>query len=152
MKKIKLTQGKFALVDDEDFDFLNQWNWYAHKERKRFYAISWIESKKAKMHRILLGLTDAKVQCDHKDGNGLNNQRNNLREATSSQQGMNKIKKGNTKSKYKGIAWRNDRNTWKARIGKKDLGCFKTEEEAALAYNNAAKICFGEFAKLNQVG
>lgn len=159
MKEIKLTRGQVALVDDEDFDWLNQWKWYVcyRKGTNRFYArrSAWVDGKiiRIKMHRLILGLTDPKVQCDHKDGNGLNNQRENLRASTNQQNMQNIRKKGGCSSKYKGVSWYKRCQKFEAKIGmggkKKSLGYFTDEVEAAKAYDTAAIKQFGEFAKLN---
>src|SRR5690349_18607697 len=99
MKLISLTQNKFAQVDDEDYDFLMQWRWYAikaTKEELNFYAVTTINQGRGKrqkmiqMHRLLMSLTDPKIIVDHKDGDGLNNQRNNLRLCSFSQNSANK--------------------------------------------------------------
>jgi len=83
MKLIPLTQGKFAQVDDEDFEYLNQWKWFALKDAQTFYAARGIYLKgNILMHRQLLGLTNSEVKGEHKDRNGLNNQKENLRVAT----------------------------------------------------------------------
>lgn len=161
MQKIPLTRGKFAMVDDEDYDFLNQWKWNAHRGANTFYATRgvWIkERKKMKevaMHRVILGLTDSKIHVDHKDHNGLNNQKENIRRATPSQNCANiKPKEGKT-SKFLGVSKRTDNGKWKAEIRKNNigyrLGTFNNEVDAAKAYNEAAKKLHGEFANLNTI-
>lgn len=157
MKQIPLTQGKFALVDDEDFEELNKHKWYAQKDGNTFYAnrkvgIGQGKEKVDIMHRIILGVTDSKIKVDHIDHNGLNNQRQNLRIATSAQNAMNKKSSKNTSSKYKGVTYRR-LNKWEASIylfkKYKYIGIFSTEIEAAKAYDEMAKLHFGEFACLN---
>jgi len=97
MKEIQLTQGHVALVDDDMFDYLNQWKWYAlwAPTTKSFYAVrqesrkSERASQKIRMSRIVANTPDGLI-CDHKDGNTLNNQLYNLRNVTVSQNAMNR--------------------------------------------------------------
>lgn len=154
MKEIQLTQGKVALVDDADFDWLNQWKWYAMKSKNTFYAVrANKERQKVLMHRVILGLTDFSLLPDHIDNDGLNNQRSNLRIATQSQNRFNTANKIKGSSKFKGVCITKDRKKWQAHIQKEKqqiyLGCFETEEQAAFAYDQAAIIYHGEFATLN---
>lgn len=159
MKLIPLTRGKFAQVDDEDYEYLMQFKWQCHRGHNTQYATGALYSKETKkqtyvaMHRLLLGLTNPKVHTDHIDRNGLNNQRSNLRVATPSQNCANVKKVNGKSSRYLGVRFRKDNLKWCAEIRKNSkgyrLGCFKTEKEAALAYNKAAKELHGEFANLN---
>jgi hypothetical protein len=150
MKEIKLTKGQICIVDDADFEYLNQFKWHAIKRHSTYYAY---RTRGIAMHRQILGLTNTFTYTDHIDGNGLNNQRNNLRVATPAQNSSNRRSYSGSTSKYLGVSWGPGSNSWVARIGKhgeyKHIGCFKTQEEAALAYNNAAKEVHGEFANLN---
>ena len=143
MKRIKLTQGKFALVSDEDYEYLNQWKWFAHKGYTTFYAIrhSLTINKKRTliyMHRVIAERMGIK-NPDHIDRNGLNNQRNNLREATKSQQRANQNLRSNNTSGYKGVCWHKKAKKWVAqiRVNKKYiyLGLFTNIKDAARAYN-----------------
>lgn len=149
MKEIKLTQDKVALVDDADYDYLNQFKWYVTKGPKTFYAgrdlvIDGV-TRRLKMHRIIMS-TPCGLVTDHIDHNGLNNQRSNLRNCTKSQNQRNKTPIGS--SKYLGV---NICIRATIRINNKNvnIGSFKTEEEAARAYDKMAKIHFGEYANLN---
>ena len=161
MKEIELTQGKITIVDDDDYDKLVKYSWQAYwsKKGKRFYARRTFrvngERKVSFMHRFILGLTDRKISCDHKDNDGLNNQRSNLRAATIQQNSFNRKKGSNCSSKYKGVVWLKERNKWRAYIiinGKpKYLGVFHDEVEAARTYDMAAVENFGEFASLNNI-
>ena len=157
MKEIKLTQGKITLVDDEDYIYLNQWKWCVQKNRHTYYVIRsqrFPIRKTIRMHRLILKVKKGEM-IDHKDRNGLNNQKNNLRYCTNSENQRNKINIG--KSKYRGVSIRNDRGHKRitARItikGKNHfIGNYKTEEEAALAFNRAAKIYYGDFALFNHI-
>ena len=159
MKKIKLTQNKFALVSNEDYEYLNQWKWCAHRDRKTFYAVRTVSKGDRKykticMHQVIAERMGIK-NPDHADTNGLNNQRSNLRAATRSQQGANRNKGKNNTSGYKGVSWHKRDKKWVSRIkisGKLiHLGNFDDIKDAAKAYNEAAIKYFGEFAVLNKV-
>lgn len=149
---IPLTQGKSALVDDNDFDWLMQWKWTAQKTDHTFYAMRQDKGRLILMHRLINNTPEGMI-TDHRDRNGLNNQRGNLRSATQLQNMMNKrARKGGT-SRFKGV-WldpsRDGTKKWRSGIrlhGKiKYLGRFKTEKEAADAYAVAASEIFGEYA------
>lgn len=162
MKKIPLTKGLFALVDDEDFDFLNQWKWHAHEGGEGlFYAIrtEWIKGGKGKsihhrMHRVIMKVSDRSILVDHRNGNGLDNQKLNLRKCTHEQNESNRrgLNSNNT-SGYRGVHFNKKMQRWQSAIWKKNkityIGIFDTKEEAALAYNKKAIELRGEFAKLN---
>lgn len=160
MKEIQLTKGKFALVDDEDFDFLNQWKWYAAKIQNTFYVArkKWNPGGVHKtffMHREILGLNDNKIFVDHEDHNGLNNQRSNLRTCTSQQNQANQRPQRNTSSIYKGVSWDKQLNKWRACIRKNNkkihIGYYEDETKAAIAFNEKAFELNGDFAYLNEV-
>lgn len=154
MKEIPLTKGKVTLVDDEDYSFLNQFSWHARPHRSTFYAIRWNGENRTRtrMHHLIL-FVPPELQIDHIDGNGLNNQRSNLRYATSQENSRNQKGHFDRLSSYKGVSWSGGK--WRVRIcvdGRNIyLGRFKSEEKAALAYNNAALLHFGQFARLNVV-
>lgn len=155
MKKIALTGkyglGKFALVDDEDYEELSNYKWgvmavgYAYTY---YHEIIY-------MHRLILNPPKNK-EVDHVDGNKLNNQRQNLRICSSQQNKFNTFKAKKKKSSiYKGVCFLGQYNCWSASIKynkrRIHLGIFKTEIEAAKIYNQKAKELFGEFAKLNHL-
>lgn len=156
MKQIELTQGQVALVDDDDFERVTAagpWCAYkcANKQGDAFYAAKW---PSVQLHRLIMDAPDG-VEVDHKDGNGLNCQRANLRLATRSQNQWNRGKQANNTSGYKGVYWHKQRDKWHAQIavnGKRvHLGYFATAEAAAAAYDNAARELHGAFARTNGV-
>jgi len=162
MKKIPLTRGLFAMIDDNDYEFISQRKWHATKSKaSTIYAKSWTLKSEGKprllcMHRELLGLGEGRsIVVDHINGNGLNNCRNNLRIATVSQNSANRrvIPKKNTI--YKGVSWHKAAKKWRATIQKDSklihIGYFKSDLDAALAYNREALNFHGEFANLNKI-
>ncbi len=161
MKRIKLTQGKYALVDDSDYEELSKYKWHARYNicTDSFYAMRTSPRRKGKhygiyMHRQILGLErGGKRQGDHRNHNTLDNRQINLRICTSQQNHRNRKPRSDTTSKYKGIYWNKRDKKWLASITingePKYLGCFEQEEKAALAYDDAAKKHFGKFACLN---
>jgi hypothetical protein len=153
-RKIKLTQGKFAIVDQEDFEKLNAHKWYAKRCGRNFYAHRKNGAgATASMHRQIMKPPTGYC-VDHKNGDGLNNTRNNLRIVTIAENNYNKRKSLNVRSsKYKGVSIDKRTNKWRAIIYYKyikiHLGCFDNEEEAARAYDEAARELYGEYAMLN---
>ena len=153
MKKIPLTQGKFALVDDEDYDALSQKKWYYHSCG---YAVRDCGGTSEYMHRVILSEVLVKGQLtDHIDGDKLNNQRLNLRAAAPGCNVANiPPRRGNT-SGYKGAFFiaRCPKNPWLAKIvvnGRQiQLGHYPTPEQAGAAYDAAASKYWGDFALLN---
>lgn len=141
---------KFTTVSDEDYSNLSKKKWYIG-------TTGYPTDGKTCIHNLILPKVKGR-EIEHRDGNKLNNQRENLRYATRSQNHANRRKLENTLSEFKGVGFRNDvfRNKpWRATIWKNykqyRLGDFKTEDEAALAYNRKAFEFYGEFAKLNDV-
>ena len=160
MRFIQLTQNRCAIVDDADYERLNKFKWYAHKNGNTFYAIrkgTKDESGKQEMiymHRFLLGLNpNDPRQGDHRNHNGLDNRQGNLRIVSNRQNHQNSIPQINCSSKYKGVSWNKSCHKWLARIRIKGklayLGRFDNEIEAAKAYDNAAREHFGEYAEIN---
>lgn len=170
MRKIRLNQlrGKnknkfYALVDDEDYEFLNQWKWSAHKMGHTYYAVRNLyfpKTRKRKnilMHRVILNVP-GNMDTDHRDGNGLHNQKKNLRACTTKENCRNSHKQyRKTYSRYKGVTWNKVNKKWMVQIritknGEKikyNLGNFNSERKAAKVYDAKAKELFGEYAKLN---
>lgn len=159
MKLIKLTQGYFVKVSDDDYDWLNQWKWKVliDKNRKAIYAARSTGTANKRgcelMHRLILGITDRWQFGDHINGDGLDNQRENLRVATNSQNQANRsgVVKNKTSSQYLGVS-NSVHGLWLSRCQKDNKvyhKAFKTEKEAALWYNEKAKELHGKFAKLN---
>lgn len=152
MKEIQLTQGKVALVDDEDYNFLCVYSWHAHKGRETYYATTNINKKTVKMHRLLLNAKDDDF-IDHKDHNELNNQRNNIRICTRSQNKQNALKRKAGSSAYKEVNWHKHEKRWVAQVSvnkvRLHLGYYDSEDLAALMYNFGAIKYFGKFACLN---
>lgn len=152
-RKIPLTQGKYAIVDPEDYEELAKYKWFAVNNDGRFYAVRSRKNRNVKMHRVIIGAREDEI-VDHINGNGLDNRNANVRFATSEQNSWNQRKqRSKSSSKYKGVSWEKKRKEWRARITLKGrlihLGRFETEEGAARAYDAKAKELFGEFAWLN---
>ena len=165
MKEIQLTQGYVALVDDEDFERCMEGpKWYSQVHRRKNGSVRTVYAQRRVrredgtrtsqyMHRFILGVTDPKVQVDHKDHNGLNNQKYNLRPATSAENAHNQCISTDSSSGCKGVHWSDQK--WVARImidGKRrQLGRFVSIANAKKAYDSAALKYFGEFALTNEM-
>ena len=149
-KAIVLTKGQVTYVDDEDYEMLNQKTWCVNDG----YAVN---RELGRMHRFLLGAPKG-VMVDHRNGDKLDNRKENLRLCTNSQNQANRqVFRG--ASPFKGVCWQkrlNGTGSWKAQLIVNGevvyLGVFKTDLEAAAAYNEAALKHFGEFAHLNDLG
>lgn len=156
MKRIKLTQNKFTIVDDSDYEWLNQYKWYFSQQRGSGYShrTPFINGKKkmVSMHRFILGVEN-NMEVDHINGNGLDNRRSNLRISTHQQNICNQKLRFDNTSGYKGVSLDKRYRKWKSFIYTKNkqhgLGYYSNIKEAAKAYNQAALKYFGEFARLN---
>lgn len=147
MKLIPLTQGKFAKVDDEDYNDLSRHKWrlcsnrYAGRLSKTIY-----------MHRVV-AKTPPGMDTDHINGDTLDNRRSNLRTCSATENQRNRSKNSSNKSGYKGVSWNINAGKWRATItvNRKNIhiGYFATAELAAQAYDDAAQKHGGEFARLN---
>ena len=159
MVKIKMTKGYEALIDDEDFELINKYSWYAEVKKNHVYAKAHnIGNGHIKhlvwMHRLILGLDDNKGKyVDHINRDSLDNRRCNLRITDHAGNQMNTIKRKNCSSIYKGVAWHPAVNKWFAYITimKKRiyLGWFINETEAARTYDMAAREHFKDYACVN---
>lgn len=159
LKKLVLTKGKAALIDDADYERASQFKWQA-VYKKGWYASRrpYIDGKQPKeilLHRYILDAPD-EMQVDHIDGDGLNCTRANMRLCTLAENTRNRKRPVTNTSGYKGVSWHKLRGKWRAEIGvngrNKHLGLFESKDAAALAYNGAALEHYGEFARLNLIG
>lgn len=155
MKLIPLNHGKFAHVDDEDFEYLSQFKWQARMGRHTYYAVHTfkIDGRRVTipMHRVILKLNDPSIHTDHRDHDGLNNTKDNLRVATPEQNAMNKGRREENTTGYAGV--RKHARKWRAYLnhgGKQvHIGLFGSAVEAARARDAKAVELRGEFACLN---
>jgi hypothetical protein len=147
MKELPISKGYVALVDDEDFERLSQFRWFVTKRHGTIYASTTIM-----LHKMVLRSFSSEPLIDHKNHNGLDCQKENLRTASHSLNGANRRKTKGT-SRFKGVSWDKRKQLWRAQIGKNYkttfLGWFKNETDAAKAYDTAAVAFFGEFALIN---
>lgn len=152
-RAIVLNHGLAAVVDETDYPLVCQHHWSAHFRPcgHGYYARSTVNGRKVFMHNLLMGESPG-LQVDHANGNGLDNRRCNLRWATGSQNQRN-IKGGRGRSLYKGVSWAKRQRKWVANIfvsGRNlHLGYFEQEDDAARAYDAAAREHYGEFAAPN---
>lgn len=150
MKTIPLTRDKVALVSDLDFVWLTRYEWRAIRSASGiWYAQTGPRSRVVWMHRLIKGKPNYLV--DHKNRDGLDNRRRNLRTATRSQNGANRKINSNNKSGFKGVWWDAQRGLWRASIrlhGKAiNLGWYRDPAAGGRAYKKAATKLFGEFAR-----
>jgi hypothetical protein len=159
MKTIPLTKGYFTKVDDDDYKKFAIYRWYADASRlSEIRAVRSVNMGGKKIKRIILSReimnAPKELKVDHINHNTLDNRKCNLRVCTQEENCRNRTKMTNSKSKYKGVGWNTEMNKWIAKIVSKGnrihLGVFADEWEAALAYNEAAKKYYGEFAYLNK--
>lgn len=159
MKTIPLTKGHETEVDDEDYEFLNQWQWTADvRSDGRAYARRQErvngQRKTFTMHRMILKLPEKFGGVDHKDRNSLNNQKSNLRMANDHQNGANRDANKNNTSGFKGVTWSKAARKWQAQImvNRKPnyLGLFEDPKSAARRYDQEAIKLFEEFAASNK--
>lgn len=157
MKKIPLNKGLVTLIDDSDYLSVAEFNWFATKIGRNLYVqrnTQKPDGSKSRqyLHRFLLSEPEGDVL--HWDGNGLNNQRDNLRSASRKENLWSfQRKRVGASSRYRGVSWDASRNKWQSRLKKEyktiHLGRFESEEAAARAYDTAAKQFYGEFSTSN---
>jgi hypothetical protein len=149
---IPLTQNQNAIVDLSDFDWLMKWNWIAHRNhpKKTFYAVR--KGQKGEANTVFMQSFIVGSEVDHRNRNGLDNRRGNLRACTDSQNQANRKAFGKG-SKFKGVWFEKQSGKWRSQIMVNRrairLGRFDEEEKAARAYDAAAREHFGEFAFTN---
>lgn len=163
MKEVPISGALKTKVDDEDFEYVSSLRLYANKDKNTTYVAGYeyVKGKSSRknglklklLHRMLLGITDRKIEIDHIDGDGLNNCKSNLRPCTKSDNQKNRTRKGKGASKFigvsrHGIKWRAYRTDNKKHI---HIGLFFTEDEAALAYNDSVKKSGNTFYVLNDI-
>lgn len=160
MKEIPLTKNQLAIVDNEDFESLTQYKWYAlyDEEAHTWYAYCHIGKGNNRiirgMHVLIMNPINGKL-IDHRDRNGLHNYRSNLRPCTRSQNKANSAVHVNSVSGFKGVSLDSRYGIWQAKIKVNQkaiwLGEYKTPLEAAVVYDTAALKYFGEFALTNKM-
>lgn len=154
MKKIELACGRAALVDDEDHELVSKYRWIRYRSRGgASYARTRLNGRFVLMHRMILQPARG-PHVHHVNDDGVDNRRANLRICTASEHGATHQKKTrNTSSSYKGVCWHRRDRQWRAQLMSKAvshwLGSFKDELPAAFAYDDAARLYFGEFARPN---
>lgn len=156
MKEINLTQGKVAIIDDEDFELVSKYNWHYLKRQDTCkspgYASTKINGRNISMHRLIMNAQTWQF-VDHRSGDTLDNRKSNLRLCTHKENMQNRRKRINTQSKYKGLSRGKGKSKWQVQLwvnGKrKTVGVFELEEDAARAYDKAARQYYGEFAATN---
>jgi hypothetical protein len=150
---VPLPRGNETIIHKDDIELLLRWPWRERKDRKTWYVYRMDGPKMIHLHNVICPPPNG-LQTDHKNGNGLDNRRSNLRVATNAQNQQNRINLNNGKKKssvFRGVCWWD--KSWRADIGldgkNKYLGRFRSEVEAAHAYDLAAVRYFGEFARPN---
>jgi len=156
-RKIYLGESEWAILDQQDYYTFGNFKWSLGGNGKKFYAVRGVkdeigEIKIVRLHRQIIEAPDG-LLVDHRNGNGLDNRRTNLRIATQSQNMQNRQKRKNSTSRFIGVWFVKNKNRWESRItyqGKRIwLGRFDNEIEAAKTYDAAAKKYHGEFGRLN---
>jgi hypothetical protein len=157
---VHLVDGPVAVIDSADVEIVQgiRWRSFHPPSSKTPYATGYIPGRKAPvyMHRLIMGVVNSgrKTECDHRNHNGLDNRRSNLRVCTHSQNSANRRRVEGAATPYRGIAWRPKRNKWVAIVndpsgGRIEAGAFTDPIEAAMAFDRKAREVYGEFATLN---
>lgn len=155
---VRIGSGRYTIVDIEDYELTIKYPWEYHIKKGKGYASCKIRvgygKRRKSLHRLIMN-ADNGVMVDHKNRNTLDNRRYNLRFCTFSQNSMNSCSRNGSSSKYKGVHWSCHWHVWRAVIkaNKKiyQIGSYDNEDDAALAYNEAAMKYHGEFAVLNVI-
>lgn len=152
VREIPLTQGKVAVVDDEDLPLLAGYSWVANGRNGAAARIPGGRGRQVKMHRLLLGAPSGSI-VDHANGDPYDNRRGNLRLATPAQNAQNQRRRSDNTSGYRGVCFAKNEGKWVARVWADRkfyaLGYFDLAEEAAMAYDRAAVRLHGQFARPN---
>jgi len=154
-KQITLSRGKFAIVDDEDYEQLSKYNWFADLRSYNCYTVRNVLYKTKRtqiyMHREIMNFPENK-DVHHIDHNGLNNRKSNLQICEPDVNKQRVPLRIDNKSGYKGVCWSKSHQKWQVAIQGKIIGRFNNKTEAAKAYDEAAERLFGKFAVLNFAG
>ena len=152
VRRILLSRGRFALVDEADFEKLSKYRWHCMRAGNNLYACRCEGRRVIMMHREILEVP-AELYVDHINHDGLDNRRCNLRSCTPAQNSYNRRPTGMGTSRCKGVSWKSELRRWCAAIGFAGrmihIGYFDYEMDAAIAYDDKAIELFGEFAALN---
>lgn len=150
---IELTRGKVAIVDDDDYVIVSRMNWYAKPDSKTWYAVGRNDRKAITMHRFIINPPEG-YEVDHRNGNGLDNRKINLRACLKKHNQRNKTICKNNQSGFKGVFKASSGFKFRAKLVceriKFDLGRYESAIDAARAYDKAAIEHFGEYAKTNE--
>ncbi len=156
MKRIalhgKYGEGKFALVDDEDFDRYSGRSWYVTTGQWPYAVSSNGHARLIYLHKIIVDAYPHQ-RVDHINGDTFDNRRDNLRLCSNAENCRNQSRRSDCMSGFKGVSWQADRKSWRCQImmdyQKINLGNYSDREEAAYVYDQAALQLFGEFARTN---
>ena len=153
-RKIPIGKGIEAIINESDYLLVSPYTWWIGSGRNShtLYACATINGHKTKMHRLIMNATKGQI-VDHINGCGIDNRRQNLRLCSHSQNSANMFRMALGSSRFKGVSWDKVKKRWFAKITVNykqiALGRYRTEEDAARAYDAAAKTYFGKFANIN---